>query len=204
MNENNQEHALLQSKTLQKLKLLVDELGIVRGFRADSRNEFAKNRSTSTLTARDYHNTVAHSGRSATLQEIRRAGYWIINCNALVCYVIFNCIRCKSMQGKFGEQIVADTPKDGVSEALTFIYCGVDLFGPFLLNVRQSQLKRYGALFTCPVSRAVHIEVVATMQTDLFIMALRRMIARRSNIRSVRGDNGTNFMGTYNDIKRAF
>ena len=33
-------------------------------------------------------------------------------------------------------------------------------------------MKRYGALFTCLASRAVHIEVVASMEMDSFIMAL--------------------------------
>ena len=137
------------------------------------------------------------------MQEIKRAGYWIINCNALVRRVIFNCIRCRSIRGKFSGQIMADLPKDRVNEAPSFTYCGVDLFGPFLVKERRSELKRYGALFTCLVSRAVHIEVVATMETDSFKMALRRMIARRDNIRSMRSYNGTNFVGTENELKRA-
>ena len=45
---------------------------------------------------------------------------------------------------------------------------------------------------------------MATTETDSFIMALQRMIARRGNIRSMRGDNGTNFVGTENQLKRAF
>ena len=88
---------------------------------------------------------------------------------------------------------MVDLPKDRVNEARSFTYCGADLFKPFLVKERRSELKRYGALFTCLVSRAVHIEVVATMETDSFIMALRRMIARRGNIRSMRNNNGTNF-----------
>ena len=76
------------------------------------------------------------------------------------------------MQEKSGEQIMADLPKDDVNEAPPFIYCGVNIFGPFLVKERRSELQRYGALFTCIVSRAVYIEVGATMETDSFIMAL--------------------------------
>ena len=76
------------------------------------------------------------------------------------------------MQGKFGEQIMADLPTDPVNKAPLFTYCGVDLFGPFLVKERRNELKRCGSLFTFPVSRAVHIELVATIVTDSFIMAL--------------------------------
>ena len=138
------------------------------------------------------------------MQEIRRAYYWIINCNALVRRVMSNYIRCQRMRGKFGEQIVAGLPKGLVNEAPHCTYCGVDLCGPFLGEKRQIELKRYGALFTCLVSRAVHIKVVAAMETDSFIMALPRMIARRDNIRNMRSDNGTNFVGTENELKRVF
>ena len=65
------------------------------------------------------------------------------------------------MHGRFGEQIMADLPKDRVSESLPFTYCGVDIFRPFLVKERQSKLKTYGALFTCLASRPVHTEVVA-------------------------------------------
>ena len=107
------------------------------------------------------------------------------------------------MRGNFGEQVMADLPKDRVNEALPFTYSGIDLFVPFLVKER-SEIKRYGALFTCLVSRAVHIEFVSTMETDSFIMALQRIIARRGNIRTMRSDNGTNFVGTENELKRVF
>ena len=138
------------------------------------------------------------------MQEIRKTGYWIINYNAIVREVIRDCIMCRNMLGRFGEQIMADLPKDRVSESPPFIYCGVDIFVPFLVKEIRSELKRYGASFTCLASRAVHIEVVATMDTDSFMMALRRMIARRGNIRVIRSNNGSNFVGTENKFKRAF
>ena len=107
LNENNQQHASLQNKTLQEPKRFVDENGIVRvggRFRNSSLNLalihhiiLSKTGSKSILIARDYHNTIAHGGRSATIQELRRATYWILNCNAVVRRVTFNCISCRSM-----------------------------------------------------------------------------------------------------------
>ena len=59
-------------------------------------------------------------------------------------------------------------------------YCGLDMFGPFIIKERQSEIKRYGILFTCLNSRAaIHIEV----DTNSFILALQRFIACRRNVR---------------------
>ena len=58
-------------------------------------------------------------------------------------------------------------------------------------------------MFTCMNSRAVHIEVTHSLDTDSFILALRRMIARRGNVRTIYSDNGSNFIGAENDMKKA-
>ena len=41
------------------------------------------------------------------------------------------------------------------------------------------------------------------METDSFIQALRRFMARRGKVRSIRSDNGTNFVGTDNKLRKA-
>ena len=57
----------------------------------------------------------------------------------------------------------------------------------------RKQEKRYGCLFTCLVTRAVHLEVAKSLETDSFINALRRFIARRGPPSDIYSDNGTNF-----------
>lgn len=42
------------------------------------------------------------------------------------------------------------------------------------------------------------------METDSFIMSLRRFIARRGNIRTIRSDNGSNFVGAEKELNKAF
>ena len=77
------------------------------------------------------------------------------------------------------------------------------MFGPLIIKERRSELKRYGALFTCFSSRAVHIEVTNSLDADSFILALRRFMARRGTVRSIWSDNGTNFVGARNELQRA-
>ena len=71
-------------------------------------------------------------------------------------------------------QIMADLPINRFQEAAPFTYCTVDMFGLFKVKVKQSEVKRYGAMFTFLASRAVHIEVSNSMTTDSFIQSLRK------------------------------
>ena len=91
-----------------------------------------------------------------------------------------------------------------MSEEPPFTYCGVDLFGSFLVNNGWKEVKRYGALYTCLSSSAIHIEVVYSLITDSLIMSLRRFVARRGNVRMIRSDNGSNLVGTSAELSRAF
>ena len=84
-----------------------------------------------------------------------------------------------------------------------FSYCAVDFFGPWYVKEGRREVKRYGALFTCMASRAIHIEVAHSMETDSFLQALRRLVSRRGLIRELRSDQGTNFVGAENELKRA-
>ena len=58
--------------------------------------------------------------------------------------------------------------------------------------------------FACRASRAVPTEITNSMETDSFIFALRRFIARRSNVRSIASDNSTKFADADNELKKAF
>ena len=64
-------------------------------------------------------------------------------------------------------------------------------------------MKRYRALFTCLASRAVHLEVADSLETDLFINALRRFICRWGSVREIRCDRATNFIGAEAELKKA-
>ena len=58
-------------------------------------------------------------------------------------------------------------------------------------------------MFTCMSFRAVHIEITHSIETDSFKLALTRLIARRRNVQTIFPDNGSNFIGSENKLRRA-
>ncbi len=151
-----------------------------------------------------YHHEVAHLGRTTTLNEIRCRGYWLINGTSQVNRVIANCRRCRLLRGRAESQKMADLPMKRVADMEPpFTYCGLDMFGPFVIKEGRKELKRYGIIFTCYSCRAVHLETTTSMDTDTFIMSLRRFISRRGPVRSIRSDNGGNFVGVEPELKEA-
>lgn len=72
-----------------------------------------------------------------------------------------------------------------------------------MVTVGRHKEKRYGALFTCLTVRAVHIEVVNTLNTSSCIIAIRNFICRRGTPREFYSDNGTNFVCAEKEIREA-
>ena len=79
----------------------------------------------------------------------------------------------------------------------------MDCIGPIFVRRGRSTVKRYGVLFTCLSVRAVHIEVVHSLDTDAFINALRRFISRQGHPQRIRSDNGGNFVKGERELREA-
>ena len=126
-----------------------------------------------------------------------------MNANSVVRHFISKCVTCRRLRGVVGEQRMVDLPKERIAPSPSFTYRGVDYFGPFYINEGRKELKRYGALFTCLSSRALHIETVSSLETNSFLNALRRFIPRRGPVREIRSDQGTNITGAEKELQRA-
>ena len=82
-----------------------------------------------------------------------------------------------------------------------FSIVGIDYFGPMLIKHGRKTERRYGCLFSCLTTRAIHIEISHTLETDSFLSAFHRFIARRGCPSKIYSDNGTNFRGAEAQLK---
>ena len=82
-----------------------------------------------------------------------------------------------------------------------FAITGVDYFGPFEVVIFRRKVKRYGVIFTCLNTRAVHLEVAASLTADSFIMAFRRFTAVRGQVSICYSDNGTNLVAGEKELR---
>ncbi|XP_076853956.1 uncharacterized protein LOC143509279 [Brachyhypopomus gauderio] len=155
------------------------------------------------LILRYCHEKTQHQGRGQTLNEVRANGYWIIAGSKAVASYIRQCVTCRRARRPTEQQRMADLPTDRIEPTPPFSFCGMDCFGPFYSKQGRREQKRYGLLFTCFCSRAVHIELLEDMTTDAFINALRCFIAIRGPVRQLRSDHGSNFVGAKNELERA-
>ena len=155
----------------------------------------------SELLLQNIHFKVGHLGRETIVATVRQK-YHILNVNMLVRKLLRNCLTCRRVNGKPIQQLMADLPETRVTaDVAAFHHTGVDLFGPFIVVHGRKTEKKYGVVFTCFSSRAIHLEIADSLSTDSFINALRRFICRRGNVASLTSDNGTNLTSTYRELK---
>ncbi|XP_057302726.1 uncharacterized protein LOC130636893 [Hydractinia symbiolongicarpus] len=130
----------------------------------------------STLIIRRVHQQTFHAGVEHTLCRIRE-NYWILQCRKYVRAIVNKCVYCKSYP---------------------FESTGVDYLGPLMVkpifNEDQSAMfPVHVALFTCAVTRAVHLDIVPDQSASSFIRTLKRFLARRGIPTLMISDNATCF-----------
>ena len=152
-----------------------------------------KNDHVSNLLIEHFHLISGHSGREYVLSLLRER-FWVIKGSSAVRRILSKCVSCRRRQAPVLEQKMADLPEDRLTpDQPPFTAVGVDCFGPFHIRLPRSLAKQYGVIFTCLAICTVHIEVVHSLETDSFLLALGRFKARRGQVKEIRSDNGTNF-----------
>ena len=137
------------------------------------------------LLIREAHHRVMHNGCKETLTELRG--------RQVVRREINQCPVCRRFEGRPCKSIPPpQLPVFRVQQARPFTSTGIDFAGP--LYVRdQEDAKVWLCLYTCCVSRAVHLELVPSLSTEAFIRSFRRFCSRRGTPSLLVTDNAQIF-----------
>ena len=151
------------------------------------------------------HELHGHSGLNSTVTNIRQK-FWIPAMRQCVNAVIRKCVICRKVQGNpYKSPEVPPLPKLRVKEAPAFTVTGVDFTGAlYIKNPTGTEAKAYVCLFTCAVTRALHLEVVTSMSADYFLQAFRRFANRKSLPSLMVSDNAKTFQKASTYLKSMF
>ncbi|XP_065185823.1 uncharacterized protein LOC135816555 [Sycon ciliatum] len=147
-----------------------------------------------------------HAVGTNHLLSLLAGEYWIVKGKAAVKEHRSKCILCRKRYVKTATPAMAPLPNFRTSgPQQPFAKVGVDYAGPF--HTRQgrgrSQAKRYVCVFTCLLTRACHFELVYSLDTAGFLLALSRFTKRRGVPQKMVSDNGTNFVAADQELRAA-
>uniref|UniRef100_A0A1Y1N1K0 Integrase catalytic domain-containing protein n=4 Tax=Photinus pyralis TaxID=7054 RepID=A0A1Y1N1K0_PHOPY len=163
-----------------------------------------KNHKYVELLIKQEHARLLHAGAQAVLATIRTR-YWILGGRDVVRRVLRKCIICFRTKPLNYSPLMGDLPAMRSNAVRPFYTSSVDYGGPFLIKDSKLRnrkfIKCYLCVFVCGVSKAVHLELATDLTASTFLLVLKRFIARRGIPKELYSDNGTNFVGAYNQLK---
>ncbi|XP_063728551.1 uncharacterized protein LOC134856114 [Symsagittifera roscoffensis] len=107
------------------------------------------------------------------LRAVIHLEFAILNLRSLLKSIEVHCLICRKRKAKTVTPMMTELPVERLGyRQPPFTNCGVDYFGPFYVSIRRSSEKRWCFLFTCMTTRAVHIEIVSSMDTSSCVMGI--------------------------------
>ncbi|XP_076279059.1 uncharacterized protein LOC143208473 [Lasioglossum baleicum] len=155
------------------------------------------------MLVKEYHRRYYHASNNTVVNELRQM-FYIIGLRKILRSVAHRCVTCRLHRARPQPPVMSTLPTGRLAyRQRPFSQCGIDYFGPMFVKIGRRREKRWGVLFTCLTTRAIHIELACSLNASSAIMALQRLAARRGTPTIVYSDNGTNFKGASREIKEA-
>ena len=142
------------------------------------------------------HLITLHGGVATTMAKVRER-YWVPKLRQLVKQVRSKCWGCKRFRVKaFEAPPPGPLPKTRTQGSTPFEIVGVDFAGPIRYKKGKSEKKAYLSMFACSLCRAVHLELLKSLEAVEFVRCLKRFIVRCGKPKLIYSDNGTTFKAT--------
>ena len=148
-----------------------------------------------------FHEKLLHLGTDSVLSHIRQH-FWIIRGRETVKKISRQCPQCIMEKAKPGQQQMGELLRERMEAyAFPFTRTAINYFGPLEVGYgRNRTTKIYGAIFSCLTTRAVYLDLAASLSTDDFLLALRRFMGTYGKPKTLHSDNGTNFIAVEKEL----
>ena len=143
------------------------------------------------LIVYQFHYDFFHAKTEHILGKIRQH-YLIIRGRRAIRNMIRSCHACKKRGVKPQFPFMGPLPPVRTTPDYPFTHTGVDYFGPLHVKIGRRVEKRWGVIYTCLATRAVHLDKAYSMTQDAFINSERRFVSVRGRPAEIWCDNGSN------------
>ena len=177
--------------------------GRIHNAKIDSETKFPcllpKKHPLTALVVHHTHKIHLHTGVNATVTSLRQK-FWIPSARQIVRSLLRKCVTCRRVSGKSYSRPEPPLPSVRTKQSRPFEVTGVDFTGALHIKTMDGSSKVYVCLFTCGVSRAVHLEIVTDLSVETFLQALRRFAACRSLPRIMLSDNASSYEAAVDEL----
>ena len=208
-----------KSSSLVKHSLIVDELGFLRTitrFDYSHVKEFEERRPIVLahhcpiveLYVLHLHDKFYHAGPTFIMGMLNRE-FYLVHGKKEVKRILLKCFHRGCLKPvALGDQQMAPLPATRIDNMTCYHNVSVDLFGPIVIKAHENNdkvtKKVYGCIFTCLVSRGIHLELMPSMGTDAFLDAFRKFCARKGCPTEMYSDNALYFKAADKELRALF
>ena len=149
------------------------------------------------------HLLTLHGGVGLTMAKVR-VKYRVLRLRRLVKKLRGSCHGCKRFRARaYQAPPPGNLPKTWTQGSRPFQVIGVDFAGPIRYTSRaKTESKAYLALYACSLTRAVHLDLLKSLETSEYIGSLKRFIAQRGRPEIIYSDNGSTFKAADKWLKK--
>lgn len=129
--------------------------------------------------------------------------YYIPNINWTISKIIKNeCYECRRVNARPQIPMMGDLPIERLGYLQPpFTYTMIDVAGPFEIMCGRKYGKRWLMVMSCLTTRAIHIEILDSMDAKTSLYALLNFCYIRGKPLTIISDNGTNFVGANRNLQ---
>ena len=142
------------------------------------------------------HLSTLHGGVGLTMAKLRER-YWVPRLRKLAKRITRTCHGSQRFQAKaYSSPPPGNLLRERTEGETPFQVIGVDYAGPLKYCVKaKMEGKACILLYTCSLTRALHLDLLPSLETKEFLRSFKRFIAQRGRPKTVYSDNRKSFVG---------